>query len=310
MARRSFMEADGPLGVAVLGAVLLTVPLYAGPFYTRLVAVGVLYGLAAVGFNVLFGYTGLLSFGHAMFWGLGAYGVAIGLVKLGLGFAGSFALALALVLGVALVTGFFSLRHTKIYFAMLTLAFAQLVYAVLLKWRDVSGGDEGLYGLPRPLGSVERFYYVVVLAVLVMLVAIWRFLETPLGLAFQTIRDNPYRAEVVGYPVSRIRLLSYVVSGLITGVAGMLYSPLQGAVTPDSLYWTFSAAIVFMAILGGTRVFLGPFVGGILYVFIANYAMDVTEYWLLVMGVILAAIVYLFPSGVVGALMKHLRGEK
>jgi branched-chain amino acid transport system permease protein len=296
------------IGIGVLGAVLLAVPLLTGPFYTRLIAAGVLYGLAAVGFNVLFGYTGLLSFGHAMFWGLGAYGVAIGLVKLSWGFAESFLLALLMVLAAALVTGYLSLRHTRIYFAMLTLAFGQMMYALFLKARDWTGGDEGLYGLPRPLGSVDRYYYIAVSVSLLLLFAVWRLLKTPLGLAFQAIRDNPQRAEVCGYPVSRVRLASYVISGLITGVAGALYAPLVGAVTPESLYWTFSAAIVFMAVLGGTRIYLGPFVGGLLYVLISNYAMDLTEYWLLAMGVMLAAIVYAFPDGVVGTLLKLVGG--
>lgn len=304
---RPWIERD-LIGLGILSVALLILPLFTGPFYTRLVATGVLYGLAAVGFNVLYGYTGLLSFGHAMFWGLGAYGVAIGLVKLSWGFAKSFIMALLMVLAVALVTGYLSLRHTKIYFAMLTLAFGQLIYALFLKTREWTGGDEGLYGLPRPLGTVEGYYYIAVPISLLIIFAVWRLLKTPLGLAFQAIRDNPQRAEVCGYPVSRIRLASYVISGFVTGVAGALYASLVGAVTPENLYWTFSAAIVFMAILGGTRIYIGPFVGGLLYVLISNYAMDLTEYWLLAMGVMLAAIVYAFPDGVVGTLLKLLGG--
>lgn len=291
---------------SVLAAVtfLAAAPLFAGEYYVRLLAVGMLFGLAAVGFNILFGYTGLLSFGHAMFWGLGAYGVAIGLVKLGLGFLQSYALSLGLVLLAALVTGYLSLRHVKIYFAILTLAFSQLVYAIALKYRDLTGGDEGLYGLPRPLGGLTSYYYLVLAVVAGLLLAVWLLLRSPLGLAFQAIRDDPFRAEAIGYNVSRLRLLSFVLSGLVTGVAGSLYSPLQGAVTPESLYWTFSAEIVFMAILGGVRVFLGPFVGGLAYVFLRDYAMDVTEYWLLTMGLLLAALIYLLPQGFLGALLE------
>jgi branched-chain amino acid transport system permease protein len=281
-------------------ALLAALPPLVGPYYTRLLAVGMLFGLAATGFNVLFGYTGLLSFGHAMFWGLGGYVVAIGTVKLGLGFPESLALALLVVAATALAVGFLSLRHTRIYFAMLTLAFSQLAYAIVLKWRELTGGDEGLYGIPRPLGSVEAYYYLVLGAVSATLLALWAMLRSPLGLALQAVRDNPERARTLGYNVARLRLLSFTVSGLVTGLAGALYSPLQGAITPEALYWTFSAEIVFMAILGGVRVFLGPFVGGIAYVFIRDYAMDVTEYWLLVMGVTLAALVYALPQGVLG----------
>jgi branched-chain amino acid transport system permease protein len=285
---------------------LAAAPLFTSQYYTRLLAVGILFGLAATGFNILYGYTGLLSFGHAMFWGLGAYGVAIGLLKLGLGYASSYLFALSLVALTALVTGYLSLRHTKIYFAILTLAFGQLVYAVVLKYRDVTGGDEGLYGIPRPLGSIPSYYYLVLATASMILVLVWLLLRSPLGLVFQTIRDDAFRAETLGYNVSRMRLLSFVISALVTGVAGSLYSPLQGAVTPESLYWTFSAEIVFMAILGGTRVFLGPFVGGIVYVFLRDYAMDVTEYWLFAMGLALAVLIYVLPQGILGAIIEQV----
>ncbi|MET1101181.1 MAG: branched-chain amino acid ABC transporter permease [Pyrodictiaceae archaeon] len=291
--------------IVVVLAFLSSAPLVVGQYYTRLLAVGVLFGLAAMGFNILFGYTGLLSFGHAMFWGLGAYGVAIGLVKLGLGFLYSYFLSLILVLVVAVVTGYLSLRHTKIYFAILTLAFSQLVYAIVLKYRDLTGGDEGLYGIPRPLGSIISYYYLVVGVSGALLVLLWMLLRSPLGLAFQVIRDDPFRAEALGYNVSRLRLLSFIISGIVTGIAGSLYSPLQGAITPESLYWTFSAEIVFMAILGGTRVFLGPFIGGIVYVFLRDYAMDLTEYWLFAMGLALAVLIYALPQGVLGAVLER-----
>ncbi len=310
--QNKYLDPTGPLGLIIIFLVLALAPLFVGPFYVRLLAVGILYGVAAVGFNILFGYTGLLSFGHAMFWGMGAYGVAIGLEKFGLGFIGSFTLAICILLGLSVVTGFLSLRHTKIYFAMLTLAFGQLVYAIILKWRDLTGGDEGIYGIPRPLETVTNYYYLIIAISIVILLLIWRLLNSPLGVAFQTIRDNPYRAEVLGYPVKRVRMLSYVVSGLVTGVAGMLYSPLQGAITPESLYWTFSAAIVFMAVLGGPRIFIGPFIGGIVYVLLMNYAMDITEYWMMAMGIMLALLIYLLPQGIVGGIfdyIKKARGE-
>ncbi len=296
----------GPGILIAIFIILAILPPVAGPFYTRLLATGILYGIAALGFNMLFGYTGLLSFGHAMFWGTGAYTVAIASVKLGLSFIESLALSMLVVLVVAVVTGYLSLRHTKIYFAMLTLAFGQLLYAIALKWRDVTGADEGIYGIPRPLGDVTRYYYLILAVTLAVALLLWRITTSPLGLAFKTVRDNPFRAEVAGYPVSRVRLLSYTISGLATGMAGSLYSPLQSAVTPESLYWTFSASIVFMAILGGTRVFIGPFIGGLLFIFIQDLAMDLTEYWLLATGIILGILILALPDGIVGYLYKRL----
>ena len=303
------MKPSDYLALIIVFAILAVAPALAGPFYTRLLATGILYGTAAVGFNILFGYTGLLSFGHAMFWGTGGYVVAIAATKLGLSFPASLALALAVVGVIALVTGFLSLRHTKIYFAMLTLAFGQLIYAIALKWRSVTGADEGIYGIPRPLGDVTLYYYLILAVSLVVLVATLRILKSPLGLAFRSIRDNPFRAEVVGYPVNRLRLLSYTISGLVTGIAGALYAPLQTSINPESLYWTFSAAIVFMTILGGPRVFIGPFIGGLLYVFIQDTAMGLTEYWLLATGITLGALILLLPDGIVGYIWRKLGGR-
>lgn len=290
---------------AIVLVFLSLAPLVVGQYYTRLLAVGVLFGLAAMGFNILFGYTGLLSFGHAMFWGLGAYGVAMGLVKFGLSFFYSYLFSITLVLAVAVITGYLSLRHTKIYFAILTLAFSQLIYAIVLKYRDLTGGDEGLYGIPRPLGDIASYYYLVVGISGALLVLLWILLRSPLGLASQAVRDDPFRAETLGYNVSRLRLLSFIISGIVTGIAGSLYSPLQGAITPESLYWTFSAEIVFMAILGGTKVFLGPFIGGIAYVFLRDYVVDLTEYWLFAMGLALALLIYVLPQGILGAVFER-----
>ena len=285
------------IGLLVLLAIT---PIFAGNYYTRLLTVGMLLGLAALGFNVLYGYTGLLSFGHAMFWGIGAYGVAIATVKMGLGLPEGFMLSIGLVVGLALLTGYISLRHTKIYFAMLTLAFSQLLYAIVLKWRDVTGADEGLYGIPTPILDIRGYYYMVLALSVALVFLTWWVLETPMGLSFRSIRDNAYRAEVIGIPVRRVRLISFVISGFVTGVAGSFYAPLQGAITPDIIYWTFSAQIVFIAILGGSRSLIGPFIGGIIYVFLKDEAMSLTQYWMLLFGFLLAVMVYVLPTGIFG----------
>ena len=293
------------LYTTILTLIILAVaPFFLSVYYVRLLAVGMLFGLAATGLNVLFGYTGLLSFGHAAFWGVGAYAVAIAMLKLRLGFIEAFLLALASTFTVALVIGYLSLRHTRIYFAMLTLAFAQLLYALALKLRSLTGGDEGLYGIPRPLDSIESYYYLVFGVTAVTLILILWILGSPLGLAFQAVRDNPSRAETLGYSVRRIRLTSFILSGMVTGVAGALYAPLQGAITPESLYWTFSAELVFMAILGGTSVFLGPLVGGVAFIFLRNYAMAITEYWLFLVGMALATLILALPGGILGTIMR------
>lgn len=282
-------------------------PFVISEYHVRLLTVGMLFGIAALGFNILYGYTGLLSFGHAMFWGLGAYGIAIATVKLKYGIGVGIVLSIVLLLMTAIITGYISLRHTRIYFAMLTLAFSQLIYAIILKWRDLTGADEGLYGIPRFVENLTEYYYLVLGISAIILVCLWWILESPLGLSFRAIRDNPYRAEVLGLPVRRVRLLSYIISGIITGIAGLLYAPLHRAITPEIIYWTFSAEIVFMAILGGSRSFIGPFIGGIIYIYLKDYAMSLTEYWMFLFGAILMIMVYVFPSGLLG-LVSYIRG--
>lgn len=304
-----FRESIELKALIIMFIVLALSPLFIPIFYVRLLAIGILYGIAAVGFNILYGYTGLLSFGHAMFWAAGAYGMAIGLVKLGYDPITSITFSLALIMIVSLSTGYLSLKHTKIYFAMLTLAFAQLIYAILVKFRDITGGDEGIYNIPRLLpGTIEYFYMILGISFILVLGA-WWLVRTPLGLAFKSIKDNPYRAEVLGIPVNRIRLISYIISGFYVGVAGMLYAPLQRAITPDIAYWTFSALIVIMAILGGSGNILGAFIGGIIFIFILNQSVSLTEYWHFVLGVVLAILVYLAPKGIVGVIEK-LVGRK
>jgi len=279
---------------------LAILPTSLSTYGVRTLSVGLLYGLAAVGFNILYGYTGLISFGHAMFFSAGAYGLAIGLVKMGLDPVQSLLMALGLTFIVAIITGYLSLRHTEIYFAMLTLAFAQLMYSLILKLRDVTGGDEGIYNIPRLLGSVESYYYLILSIVSIMVILAWWLVRTPMGLSFQTVRDNPDRARALGINVSRVRLLSYVISAYYVSLSGILYAPLHRAITPEIAYWTFSALIVMMTILGGSRRVIGAFIGGLIFIYINTFATGFTEFWQLIMGVLLAAIVYLAPNGLVG----------
>lgn len=288
------------ISLLILMVFLALAPFLTTQYNVRLLAVGLLYGLAAVGYNLLFGYTGLISFGHAMFWSAGAYGIAIGLVKLNMDPLQSILLALLLTFVIAVVTGYLSLKHTEIYFAMLTLAFAQLIYALIIKLRDVTGGDEGIYGIPRYPTDITGYYYITLVIVAFMVILAWWLVRTPMGLSFQAIRDNPYRAESLGINVRRVRLISYILSAYYLSVAGILYAPLHRAITPDIAFWTFSAIIVIMTIMGGTKNILGAFIGGLIFIFINSQAMSLTEYWQLVLGIILAFLVYVAPHGLVG----------
>jgi branched-chain amino acid transport system permease protein len=307
-----------PYAAAAFGvAVLISVPNFAGLYQTQLLTYGLIMAIAALGFNLLLGYTGLLSFGHSAYFGLGAYTVAFLLQWFGIR-----SMELYILLGLpvaAIVSGLFGyvcVRHTRIFFGILTLALSQVLYSLALKFFWVSGGTDGLrVNRPRLLagvidfagsGGFSRFivaYYYYVLGVFVLSTAIiWIVVHSPFGKALQAIRDNETRARFLGLRVRRFRWAAFLLSGTFTGLAGILWAPLNGLTTPDVLYWPFSGEIVFMTLLGGFRNFFGPIVGGVAFTFIKTYAVASTEYWQLLLGTVLVVLVLLLPTGIVGVL--------
>jgi branched-chain amino acid transport system permease protein len=275
------------------------------------------YGLFALGFNLLYGYTGLLSFGHAAYFGLGAYGTGIALAKLKFG-----SLWTALGAGVALavlggvVAGFFCLRRRGIYFAMLTLAFAQMLYFIAFHLADWTGGDDGLRGIPlHPLGvpgltvSLRDpliFYYFVFVLVLLAVAMLKRILDSPFGAVLQAIRENSDRATACGYDINRTKHLSFVFSALFTGLAGALEALRLTVVPVDALYWSTSGQVVIMTLLGGAGTFFGPFVGALTFVVLEERLSRVIEWWPIVIGAIFMAFVLFLPRGIWGTLTERL----
>jgi branched-chain amino acid transport system permease protein len=307
--------------ILVLVALAL-LPLYIGLYQTQLLIYGLIAAIAALGFNLLLGYTGLLSFGHSAFFGIGAYSVAFLLRD-----AGIHSMELYIVLGVPIVAigsalfGYICVRHTRIFFGILTLALSQVLYSLALKFFWVTGGTDGLR-VARPTllagmmtfsgaGSFQRFieaYYYYVLAVFAVSVAImWMIVHSPFGKTLQAIRDNETRARFLGVRIRRFRWLSFLISGTFTGLAGILWVPLNGLTTPEVLYWTFSGEIVFTALLGGFRNFTGPIVGGMVFTYLKTYAVATTEYWQLLLGIVLVLLVLLLPTGIVGGLSAGLQ---
>jgi branched-chain amino acid transport system permease protein len=275
------------------------------------------YGLFALGFNLLYGYTGLLSFGHAAYFGLGAYGTGIALAKLQFG-----SLWTALAAGVAFavlggfVAGFFCLRRRGIYFAMLTLAFAQMLYFIAFHLADWTGGDDGLRGIPlHPLAlpgltlslrDPLTFYYFVFVLVLLAVALLKRILDSPFGAVLQAIRENSDRATACGYDINRTKHLSFVFSALFTGLAGALEALRLTVVPVDSLYWSTSGQVVIMTLLGGAGTFFGPFVGALTYVVLEERLSRVIEWWPIVIGAIFMAFVLFLPRGIWGTLTERL----
>jgi branched-chain amino acid transport system permease protein len=286
--------------------------------YKALATQVLIYGLFALGFNLLYGYTGLLSFGHAAYWGLGSYGTGIALAKLKIASLWGALGAGLLLAGVGgLVIGFFCLRRRGIYFAMLSLAFAQLLYFVAFHMADVTGGDDGLRGIQVPplrlpgvslsLDSSLGFYYFALVMVTLALLALKRILDSPFGTVLQAIRENSDRAVACGYDIRNIKLLSFVFSSLFCGLAGALDALRLAVVPVESLYWTTSGQVVIMTLLGGAGTFFGPFVGAATFLVLEDRLSVFTESWPLFIGVIFMGFVLFLPKGIWGTLLARIR---
>jgi branched-chain amino acid transport system permease protein len=295
---------------AALVAALLALPLFVGNYLTYLTIQILILSLFALGLNLLFGYTGLLSFGQAGFYAVGAYMCAkILLVQpsLLLGVVGGTVAAAV----VAFLLGVLSVRHTRIYFSMLTLAFGMMIYSVAWKWRDVTGGDDGLVGIPRAplkvlgavsisLSTIEHYYYFVLALTLLGIFFMYRLVHSPFGLSLQAIRDGETRAPFVGMSVTAHRLVAFTIAGLYAGLAGALLPPLENTITPVIAHWTTSADPILATLLGGIYVFAGPIVGSALFIVIKDLIVRVTVNWSIVLGTVVIILVMGFRGGVAG----------
>ena len=285
--------------------------------YHALATQVLIYGLYALGFNLLYGYTGLLSFGHAAYFGLGAYGTGVALAKLKITslWGGLFVGLFTAGLGAALI-GFLCLRRRGIYFALLTLAFAQLLYFIGFHLADITGGDDGLRGIPSlpvalpglaiALDSPLALYYFCLVLVGFAVAALKRILDSPFGAVLQAIRENSDRASACGYDVTRVKHLSFVFSGLFAGLAGSLSAIYLRIVPIEHLYWTTSGQAVITTLLGGAGTFFGPFVGAAVFLILEDIVSVFTESWPLVIGIIFMAFVLFLPKGIWGTLIERL----
>jgi branched-chain amino acid transport system permease protein len=296
--------------VAVL---LVAAPLMLDEFLTLTLMYGLIFAIGALGFNLLLGYTGLLSFGHSAFFGGGAYTVAFMVKYLKLASMELFLAGSVLVNAIlSVLFGFVCVRYTRIFFGILTLALSQVLWSLAFKFFWVTGGTDGLrVPTPNLIGVApsddkmdflaHRYYYYVLAVFAICTFLMWVIVHSPFGKALQAIRDNETRAEFIGIRIRRYRLIAFVISGIFTGIAGALWAPLNGLASPDILIWTFSGEIVFMTVLGGFRTFIGPIVGAIAFNFLKTYAVGFTTYWQLLLGVVLVVLVLALPTGIMGA---------
>jgi branched-chain amino acid transport system permease protein len=285
---------------AALGGALLLLPLALPQFYLLLATEILIMGLFAMAFNLLLGYAGMVSFGHAAFYGVGAYTCGLLLKKADAPFVVAFVGAPVVAAAAALVFGCLCIRLTRIYFSMLTLAFSQIVWAIAFKWYSLTGGDNGLIGIPVPAALAGPRALYVFTAVIVALVAgmLWRLVHAPFGRALLAVRENAERAEAVGLHVRRVQLAVFVVSGAVSGLAGALFALFSRGAFPDYAFWTKSAEVLIMTLLGGPSVFLGPALGAAILIVLNSVVTSFTEYWPVILGAILLALIYVFPGGV------------
>jgi branched-chain amino acid transport system permease protein len=311
------MRRPGAVALGLAVALAVALPHAAPVYHVTLMLPFMAYGVTLLGLNLLFGYTGLVSFGHALFLGIGAYVGAF--VTTHTPVRSLEVILVAAMLAAAMVAalvGALCVRYVKIYFGMLTLAFGMLFYTFVLKFYHLTGGDEGMRFvrptlLGQPLAELSKTaylvgpYYYYSLAVLVLAGALmWRIVHSPFGLCLRTVRDNPLKAESLGFSVPRYRWYAFVISAVYAAAGGVLLATPTGNVDPTLAYWTHSGNLVFMTLLGGFASFFGPLLGAFVFIYLQDTVMSIFPYWRLVFGAILAALVIFAPTGLAGLLAR------
>ncbi|GAB6173899.1 branched-chain amino acid ABC transporter permease [Paradesulfitobacterium aromaticivorans] len=290
-----------------LGSALAVFPWLAPAYPLSILTEILIFGLFAAGLNLLIGYTGLVSFGHAAFFGFGAYTAAIISSRLTPNIFLTLTAAILLSVVASLIIGLLVTRASGFYFLMLTLAFSQMVYAAAYQWESLTGGSNGFSGIARPelwpgftlSGPVHLYYLILIVFALVML-GLRRFLASPVGKVLIGIRENEARLQAVGYNTKRYKLLSFTVAGGIGGIAGALYSYFNGFISPGEIYWTMSGHAIIMVIIGGAGTLSGPVLGAAFLILFQSFVSSYTERWASIVGLAFILFVIFAPKGIMG----------
>jgi branched-chain amino acid transport system permease protein len=290
--------------MAVL-ALLFLVPTALPRFYVYMAAIVLIYGLASTSLNLALGYGGLYQFHHAVFYGVGAYGTALIMVKSGLSPWLGFVVGPLVAAALGFVMGLICVRLSKLYFGMLQLSLGSLVWAIVYRWYSFTGGDDGMHGIPVPdlISSGTSAYYFTLIVTLVCMFVLYRILKAPFGSVLQAIRDNNVRSEMIGVNVHRHQLAALTIAAFFAGVAGSLFVVVDSTVFPDMLFWTLSMEMVIICLLGGWLTFLGPMLGAAIIVALRTFVSTYTVYWALVLGIIMMLVIFFLPEGVLGWLI-------
>lgn len=291
---------------AGLAVFLLTAPLFLSRFYIYFFALILVTGLLATSLNVVLGFGGMYQFHHAVFYGVGAYCVALMITKTNLPAFVGFVVGPVVAAILAVLMGLICVRLTKLYFGMLQLSLGSLVWALVFKWYSFTGGDDGIHGIPLPsfVSSINGSYYFTLIVTGVCLILMYTIVNSPFGRIFLAIRDNPERSESIGVNVKRHQLVGQAIAGFFAGIAGVLFVTVEGSVFPDLLFWTLSLEILIMCLLGGWYTFLGPMLGATIIVTLRTWVNVYTEYWTLVLAIILMLLIYFLPEGVLGYFLR------
>lgn len=298
-------------------ATTLIIPFVVSPYYATLVITIFAYSIALLGLNLLFGYGGLLSLGHAMFMAMGAYSVGLLGTKFGVrSFEVQLLVAVASSGAAAALIGLLCVRYTTIFFSMLTLAFGMIFHSFLFKFYELTGGETGISVLrPTLLGMpfaklsktaflIGPFYWYVLALFLGMFALMALMVNSPYGLALQAMRDNPRKTEFLGVPILKVRYVAFVISAIYCAIGGAIMAVSIGAADPELAFWTQSGNIVFILVLGGLGQLFGPLVGSVAFTMLQDVLMANTQYWRFALGALLALIIIFAPLGLVGLLVR------
>lgn len=286
----------------IIFLVLLILPSFIPRFYTYILALIFVTSLLAMSLNVVVGHGGLFQFHHGVFYGVGAYTVALMLKKTSLPMWTGFIAGPIVAAIIGLIIGWLCVRLTRLYFAMLQISLGSLIWVIVFRWYTFTGGDDGIPGIPMPplLSALKNSYYFVLIIVVICLILMYMILKSPFGNTLQAIRDNPQRCEAIGINVRRHQLIAIVIATFFAGVAGVLFVALERSVFADLLFWTLSLEIFIMCLLGGWFTFAGPILGAAIIVALRTFVGIFTEYWTLILGVVLILIIFFLPEGIVG----------
>jgi branched-chain amino acid transport system permease protein len=298
------------LALLILAAII--VPFIITEFYLVILGEALIMSLLALSFNLLFGYMGQLSFGQAAFYGLGGYTVAMLMTKVHFNFWLSLIAGILVASIIGLIVGYFCVRLRGIYFAILTLAFGQLLFVIIYKWHDFTGGDDGIQGVfpPGILKSPIVYYYFILLIFIASAFVLWRIINSPFGYTLKAMRENPERTEFLGISISKYQLINFVIAAAFAGLAGALWAPFYRSIAPFSLMWIKSGEPVMAAILGGSSIFFGPILGMFIMTFFHAWVLGFTIYWPVVMGALILIIIFLLPGGILGFAQEKLKERR